>query len=148
MRRSFLKNPLLTTLPRVHCGYFASTLATLVGIFCCVVRRFTLHCLFVVHEMFSKKPRRNFRQRKGDSSEEEKDDKNIRNEEDNEKAPVVKRALKLPQSRGISCSSKREATSTKSDSSDAEQEESQGGKQKTNTVLSFSDEGNYFSPCY
>lgn len=91
--------------------------------------------------MFSKKPRRNFRQRKGDSSEEEKDDKNIRNEEDNEKAPVVKRALKLPQSRGISCSSKREATPTKSDSSDAEQEESQGGKQKTNTVLSFSDEG-------
>lgn len=109
--------------------------------------------------MFNKKPRRNFRQRKGGSSDEEDEDKHREKEKVNEKAAVVvNRPLKLAQSRGISCSSKREAPLTKSDSSDddddgdgdreegrqeltVELEQNHSGKKKTNAMLSFFDEG-------
>ncbi|XP_055017049.1 GC-rich sequence DNA-binding factor 2 isoform X2 [Boleophthalmus pectinirostris] len=104
--------------------------------------------------MFNKKPRRNFRQRKGGSSDEEEQDMAVGDENDNEKSSVVvNRPQKLPQNRGISCSSKREAPPSKSDSSDDDEEEegdgkelttktqNDAGKNKTNTVLSFSEEG-------
>ncbi|KAJ0002213.1 hypothetical protein NQD34_002009 [Periophthalmus magnuspinnatus] len=73
-------------------------------------------------------------------------------ENDNEKSSiVVNRPQKLPQNRGISCSSKREAPPSKSDSSDDDEEgegleitakkQNNGGTNKTNAVLSFSVEG-------
>ncbi|KAK7913352.1 hypothetical protein WMY93_013563 [Mugilogobius chulae] len=101
--------------------------------------------------MFNKKPRRNFRQRKGDSSDEEEQDRNIEERNDNEKSVnVVNRPQKSAQNRGISCSSKREASPSKPDSEDDEEDEGlelteekqvNEGKNKTNAVLSFSDEG-------
>lgn len=105
--------------------------------------------------MFNKKTRRNFRQRKGGSSGEEDEEKHSGNDKDNEKAAVVvNRPLKQPQSRGISCSSKREAPLSKSDSSDdsgndgedreeltVEINQNPEVKKKTNAMLSFSDEG-------
>ncbi|XP_041798299.1 GC-rich sequence DNA-binding factor 2 isoform X2 [Chelmon rostratus] len=102
--------------------------------------------------MFNKKPRRNFRQRKANSSEEEDEEKNNGDGEENEKAPVVvNKPFSLAQGRGISCSSKREATPPKPDSSDGEDGETlgvpeerkndgDGIKKKTNSVLSFSDD--------
>uniref|UniRef100_A0A8C9Y2P2 GC-rich sequence DNA-binding factor 2 n=1 Tax=Sander lucioperca TaxID=283035 RepID=A0A8C9Y2P2_SANLU len=109
--------------------------------------------------MFNKKPRRNFRQRKANSSDEEDDQKNRGDGEENEKAPAaVNKPSKLAQVRGITCSSKREPTPPKPDSSDGEDGEtlevteereernkdSDGFKTKTNSILSFSDdkEGN------
>lgn len=109
--------------------------------------------------MFNKKTRRNFRQRKENSSDEEDEQKNNGDGEDNEKAPlVVNKPLHLAQGRGISCSSKREATPPKPHGSDGEDGETlgvteeieerekvkDGIKKKTNSVLSFSDdkEGN------
>lgn len=111
--------------------------------------------------MFSKKPRRNFRQRKGESSDEEEVQKNGEAGGNNKPAvSSVNKPSKLPQGRGISCSSKREVTPPQSDSSDGEEsvEESgplaertdqskkkDGQKKKEYAVLSFSDdkEGNF-----
>lgn len=103
--------------------------------------------------MFNKKPRRNFRQRKENSSDEEDEQKNRGNGGENEKAPVlVNKTFKAaPPGRGISCSSKREATPHEPDSSEGEDgerlevtEDRDGMKKKTNSILSFSDdkEGN------
>uniref|UniRef100_A0A673BY13 GCF C-terminal domain-containing protein n=1 Tax=Sphaeramia orbicularis TaxID=375764 RepID=A0A673BY13_9TELE len=101
--------------------------------------------------MFNKKPRRNFRQRKDDSSDEEGEQKNGGNVEENAKAAVVvNKPSKVPQNRGISCSSKRETTPPKADSTEedeealeltAERKERDGGKKKANAALSFSEEG-------
>uniref|UniRef100_A0A7N6BFV9 GCF C-terminal domain-containing protein n=1 Tax=Anabas testudineus TaxID=64144 RepID=A0A7N6BFV9_ANATE len=110
--------------------------------------------------MFNKKPKRNFRQRKASSSDEEDRQKDSRDGEEDEKStPVVNKPSKVAQSRGISCSSKREDTAAKPDSSEGEDGENlevtgeteekskdkDGGNKKTNTVLSFSDEkeGNF-----
>uniref|UniRef100_A0A7N6ASA4 GCF C-terminal domain-containing protein n=1 Tax=Anabas testudineus TaxID=64144 RepID=A0A7N6ASA4_ANATE len=105
--------------------------------------------------MFNKKPKRNFRQRKASSSDEEDRQKDSRDGEEDEKStPVVNKPSKVAQSRGISCSSKREDTAAKPDSSEGEDGENlevtgeteekskdkDGGNKKTNTVLSFSDE--------
>lgn len=107
--------------------------------------------------MFNKKPRRNFRQRKESSSDEENQHKNSGDGGETEKAPpVVNKQSKVAQGRGISCSSKHETTPPKADGGDgdtleltAAKEEKirdkDGGKKKTNSVLSFSHdkEGNY-----
>lgn len=102
--------------------------------------------------MFNKKPRRNFRQRKEASSDEEDEQKNRGDGEEDEKAPAaVNKPTKLAQGRGITCSSKREATPPKPDSSDGEDRETlevteesskdkDGFKKKNNTILSFSDD--------
>lgn len=109
--------------------------------------------------MFKKGPRRNFRQRKQSSSDEEDEQKNNEDGEEKEKAPVVvNKPSNLSQSRGISCSSKRETTPPKADSSDGEDGEllgvteeieerrndKDGIKKPTNSILSFTDdkEGN------
>lgn len=114
--------------------------------------------------MFNKRTRRNFRQRKGNSSEEEDEQRSHGDDEENlEKVPIlVNKPLHPSQSRGISCNSKRESTPPKPHSSEEEEEEGEklevtegieerkrikdGVKKKTNTALSFSDdkEGNYF----
>ncbi|XP_034534944.1 GC-rich sequence DNA-binding factor 2 [Notolabrus celidotus] len=105
--------------------------------------------------MFNKKPRRNFRQRKETSSDEEEKQRDSGDGEDNEKAKAgVNKPSKLSQGRGISCSSKREPTSPKPDSSDGEDSETldlteeievgdkdkNGVKKKKDNVLSFSDD--------
>uniref|UniRef100_A0A8C7UZN0 GCF C-terminal domain-containing protein n=1 Tax=Oncorhynchus mykiss TaxID=8022 RepID=A0A8C7UZN0_ONCMY len=108
--------------------------------------------------MFNKKPRRNFRQRKGKSSDE---DEQKSGEDDGSKTQATASSIKpvkLPQNRGISCSSKREAKSPKSDSSGAEDaveygtsgpfvgtrppnsKEDKDGRKKKGNVLSFSNE--------
>uniref|UniRef100_A0A8C8HWB8 GCF C-terminal domain-containing protein n=1 Tax=Oncorhynchus tshawytscha TaxID=74940 RepID=A0A8C8HWB8_ONCTS len=108
--------------------------------------------------MFNKKPRRNFRQRKGKSSD---DDEQKSGEDDGSKTQATASSIKpvkLPQNRGISCSSKREAKSPKSDSSGAEDaveygtsgpfvgtrppnsKEDKDGRKKKGNVLSFSNE--------
>uniref|UniRef100_A0A3P8PBC9 GCF C-terminal domain-containing protein n=1 Tax=Astatotilapia calliptera TaxID=8154 RepID=A0A3P8PBC9_ASTCA len=108
-------------------------------------------------KMFNKKPRRNFRQRKDCSSDDEDQPKKSEEGEENPEktAPaVVNKPLKAAQSRGITCSSKREATPPKPDSSDGEDGESvemteereerkkdqEGTKKKETSVLSFSDD--------
>uniref|UniRef100_A0A8C6V5Q6 GC-rich sequence DNA-binding factor 2 n=1 Tax=Neogobius melanostomus TaxID=47308 RepID=A0A8C6V5Q6_9GOBI len=99
-----------------------------------------------------RKPKRNFRQRKGGSSDEEEEGKNSGEDKDNGRnSVVVNRPQKLSQNRGISCSSKKEEPPPKSDSSDAEGEDKQehteekrlnkASKNKTNILLSFSEEG-------
>ncbi|XP_031169909.1 GC-rich sequence DNA-binding factor 2 isoform X1 [Sander lucioperca] len=113
--------------------------------------------------MFNKKPRRNFRQRKANSSDEEDDQKNRGDGEENEKAPAaVNKPSKLAQVRGITCSSKREPTPPKPDSSDGEDGEtlevteereernkdSDGFKTKTNSILSFSDDKEAEEPTF
>ncbi|XP_041652136.1 GC-rich sequence DNA-binding factor 2 [Cheilinus undulatus] len=105
--------------------------------------------------MFNKKPRRNFRQRKANSSDEEEDKKSIEDGEDNEKAAVMaNKSSKLAQGRGISCSSKREPTPPKQCSNDGEDAETlevteeikdgkkdkRGMKKKTDAMLSFTDD--------
>ncbi|GAA6220092.1 GC-rich sequence DNA-binding factor 2-like isoform X1 [Lates japonicus] len=105
--------------------------------------------------MFNKKPRRNFRQRKESSSDEEDLHKSSGDGGENEKAPaVVNKQSKVNQGRGISCTSKQDLTPSKPDSSDGEDRETlnvtaekeegrkdkDGGKKKTSTVLSFSDD--------
>lgn len=111
--------------------------------------------------MFNKKTRRNFRQRKNNSSDEEDEQKdNDVGGETDRGLPVVNKPSRLAQSRGISCSSKRESTPPEPQSSDEEDgdtlevtkevEEQKTGKheikEKTNSVLSFSDdkEGIFF----
>lgn len=148
----------------VHCGYFTFHFATSLIDFRRDVTRFTsslqphTHCSNIhvrCCEMFNKKPKRNFRQRKASSSDEEDRQKDSRDGEEDEKStPVVNKPSKVAQSRGISCSSKREDTAAKPDSSEGEDGENlevtgeteekskdkDGGNKKTNTVLSFSDE--------
>lgn len=105
--------------------------------------------------MFNKKTRRIFRQRKEASSEDEDEQKNNREEEEKPEAAPIKKPRHPAQNRGISCSSKREETPPKPQSSAEDDGETIGGaegrknvkdgiKKKTNTVLSFSDdkEGN------
>ncbi|KAM3625942.1 uncharacterized protein V6R79_020189 [Siganus canaliculatus] len=113
--------------------------------------------------MFNKKPRRNFRQRKQNSSDDEDNVKNEGDEEESDKAPiVVNKAVSAAQGRGISCSSKREATPPKPDPSDGEDgddvevtEETEEKKKpkdrtkkKTNTILSFSDDKEAEEPSF
>ncbi len=70
--------------------------------------------------MFNKKPRRNFRQRKASSSDEEDEQKNSGHGEETEKAPaVLNKPFNVDQGRGVS---KRDLTSSKPDSSDEEDE--------------------------
>ncbi|KAM3876953.1 intron Large complex component GCFC2 [Diretmus argenteus] len=103
--------------------------------------------------MFNKKPRRNFRQRKGESSDEE--DGQQKKQDEDEAPAVINKPSKVVQGRCISCSSKRETTPPKSDSSDGEDgvEEARRAagrteqskhedaqKKKVNAVLSFSEE--------
>ncbi|XP_070685683.1 intron Large complex component GCFC2 [Pempheris klunzingeri] len=100
--------------------------------------------------MFNKKPRRNIRQRKEDSSDEEDVKKSSGDGEEHEKAPVlVNKTSKLAQGRGISCTSKRGATPVKADNSEEKDEatlevtgEREEGKKesKSNSILSFSDD--------
>lgn len=102
--------------------------------------------------MFNKKTRRNFRQRKEASSEEEDDPKNNRDEEETPEAAPIKKPLHPAQSRGISCSSKREEAPPKPRAGAEDAGETFGGtgeteeskkdeiKKKTKTVLSFSDD--------
>uniref|UniRef100_A0AAQ4QM91 GCF C-terminal domain-containing protein n=1 Tax=Gasterosteus aculeatus aculeatus TaxID=481459 RepID=A0AAQ4QM91_GASAC len=105
--------------------------------------------------MFNKKTRRNFRQRKENSSDDEDEQKNRGDGEEGEKAAAaVNKLSKLAQGRGITCSSKRETTPPKSASSDDEDGETvevteereeknqdrDGVKTKTNAILSFSDD--------
>ncbi|XP_029001280.1 GC-rich sequence DNA-binding factor 2 [Betta splendens] len=119
-----------------------------------------LRCLFKCGGMFNKKPRRNFRQRKADSSDEEgQRQRSGDGEEDGDGASAVNKPLKAAQGRGISCSSKREATPPKADSSDGEDWEAltgerhekrnnkDEGSKKTN-VLSFSDEKEAAEPTF
>ncbi|KAM7406296.1 hypothetical protein PAMP_000682 [Pampus punctatissimus] len=111
--------------------------------------------------MFNRKPRRNFRQRKGESSDEEEEQHNCGDGRESKKAAVMaNKPSKVAHSRGISCSSKREATPPKPDSSDgeggekleltAEKEERRkdkdGLKNKINTVLSFSEDKEALEP--
>uniref|UniRef100_A0A672FWN0 GC-rich sequence DNA-binding factor 2-like n=1 Tax=Salarias fasciatus TaxID=181472 RepID=A0A672FWN0_SALFA len=103
--------------------------------------------------MFNKKPRRNFRQRKDSSGDDEDHQKNTGEGEDNGPVPVsaVNKPLKAVQGRGISCNSKREATRPKSDSSDEEdgdtlevtkeiKKENEDVSKKASSILSFSDD--------
>ncbi|KAG7465651.1 hypothetical protein MATL_G00155760 [Megalops atlanticus] len=97
--------------------------------------------------MFNKKPRRNFRKRVNESSEE---DEQVNDEE----GVCGLRQRNLPQSRGISCSSKREVGASESGSGGAEdvagssetaaeRKPSPNARKKENpekSVLSFSDE--------
>ncbi|KAM9826697.1 intron Large complex component GCFC2 [Syngnathus typhle] len=113
--------------------------------------------------MFTKKPRRNFRQRKGDSSDEEESQGNIADGAGSEKAVAVVaiKPSRVGHSRGISCSSKREPNSPKVDEGDGEDvekstltadnkendnDDNDGIKKKTSTVLSFSDDKEPLEP--
>lgn len=106
--------------------------------------------------MFNKKPRRNFRQRKDNSSDEEDERKTRGHGVETEEAPVaVNKPEKLSQGRGITCSSKREATPPKPGSSSSGEdgdtvEVTEEGEEinkdrdqvqnTTNSILSFSDD--------
>ncbi|XP_059927848.1 GC-rich sequence DNA-binding factor 2 [Gadus macrocephalus] len=96
--------------------------------------------------MFKKKTRRNIRQRKGESSEEE-DEHKIENKDEKKKLldnSAVTKPSQSSQGRGISCSSKRETTPPKSDQSEGEDaldsRHSTEQKQKASAVLSFSED--------
>lgn len=100
--------------------------------------------------MFNKKPRRNFRQRKGDSSDEGDAQKNGSGDE-NAKPPsrAVNKPSKVSQGRGIACSSKREATPPRPENSGEEEgtrsvftESAELDRRKGNAEagLSFSDD--------
>ncbi|KAM6979889.1 intron Large complex component GCFC2 [Aplochiton taeniatus] len=97
--------------------------------------------------MFNKKPRRNFRQRKGDSSDE--DQQKSENAEGNEPDVSSGKSLaksKLLRPRGI-CSSTREGTPPKSDFNDGEDsgEDSAGSTTDTKISISKSDKGKVLS---
>lgn len=113
--------------------------------------------------MFNKKPRRNFRQRKDNSSDEEDEQKDNNVSGEPEKGvPLVNKPLRLAQNRGITCSSKRESTPPKQQSSDEEGgETSEQAKdveklkkekveinEKTNSTLSFSDDKEGILICF
>ena len=105
--------------------------------------------------MFKKKPRRNIRQRKGDSSEEE-DENKIENKDEKNKLldnSAVSKPSRSSEGRGISCSSRRETTPPKSVQSEeedapesvvtdtvADSRHAPEQKQKANAVLSFSED--------
>lgn len=104
--------------------------------------------------MFNKKTRRVFRQRKEASSEDEDEKKNNIEEEEKPEAAPIKKPHHPTQSRGISCSSKREETPLKPHGNAEDDGETCGGteeseernkvkdgiRKKTNTALSFSDD--------
>ncbi|KAI1895690.1 hypothetical protein AGOR_G00108840 [Albula goreensis] len=103
--------------------------------------------------MFNKKPKRNFRKRRDESSDEDEQKSNEEGEEKNVVPVSAIRQSKLPQSRGISCSSKPEVATSKSDSSGAEDADDKGKdttdekllqrdekKENLNNMLSFSSE--------
>lgn len=107
--------------------------------------------------MFSKKPRRNFRQRKASSSDEEDQQKISGDGEETEKASVVVQKLpKLAQGRGITCRSKKPDSSDEerggedeerpevTAGKEAKRKDKDRGNEKSTTALSFSDdrEGN------
>ncbi|KAJ4947490.1 hypothetical protein JOQ06_009525 [Pogonophryne albipinna] len=113
--------------------------------------------------MFNKKPRRNFRQRKDNSSDEEDERKTRGHGVETEEAPVaVNKPEKLSQGRGITCSSKREATPPKPGSSSGEDGDTvevteEGGERNkdrdevsntTNSILSFSDDKEAKEPTF
>uniref|UniRef100_A0A8C4ZIA1 GCF C-terminal domain-containing protein n=1 Tax=Gadus morhua TaxID=8049 RepID=A0A8C4ZIA1_GADMO len=96
--------------------------------------------------MFKKKTRRNIRQRKGESSEEE-DEHKIENKDEKKKLldnSAVTKPSQSSQGRGISCSSKQETTPPKSAQSEGEDaldsRHSTEQKQKASAVLSFSED--------
>lgn len=105
--------------------------------------------------MFTKKTRRNFRQRKENSSDEEEEqrDNNVAGKPEKD-LPAVNKPLRLAQNRGITCSSKRESTPPKPHSSDEEdgetvevtkevetqKKEKNEINDKTSSILSFSDD--------
>lgn len=103
--------------------------------------------------MFNKRPRKNFRQRKKSSSDDEDKETNSGEGAENQKAPAAtNKPPKAMQGRGISCCSKREATPPQPDISDGEdggktlevtedrREEDNGTRKATNSVLSFSED--------
>ncbi|KAK2854206.1 hypothetical protein Q5P01_006867 [Channa striata] len=113
--------------------------------------------------MFNKKPRRNFRQRKASSSDEGEQQKDGGDgEEDGKPAAAVSKPSKLAQGRGISCSSKREATPPKLDDGGGEdgettdvtgqrqekKKDTDGGNKTANTVLSFTDDKEAEEPTF
>ncbi|XP_075906137.1 intron Large complex component GCFC2 [Nelusetta ayraudi] len=109
--------------------------------------------------MFNKKTRRNFRQRKENSSDEEEEQKDNNAAGEPEKGlPVVNKPLRLAQNRGITCSSKRESSPPKPQSSDEEDgetlevtkeiEEKNKVNEKTNSILSFSDDKDAEEPTF
>ncbi|KAK5935119.1 hypothetical protein CgunFtcFv8_020507 [Champsocephalus gunnari] len=114
--------------------------------------------------MFNKKPRRNFRQRKDNSSDEEDERKTRGHGVETEEAPVVvNKPEKLSQGRGITCSSKREGTPPKPGSSssgedgDTVEVTEEGGEinkdrdevqNTTNSILSFSDDKEAKEPTF
>ncbi|XP_067448459.1 GC-rich sequence DNA-binding factor 2 [Thunnus thynnus] len=111
--------------------------------------------------MFNKKPRRNFRQRKGDSSDEGEEQQSGGDGRESEKTAVVaNKPSKVAHGRGISCSSKRESTPPKPGSSDGEdgekleltaekekrRKDKDEVKKKKNAVLSFSEDKEALEP--
>ncbi|XP_071344243.1 intron Large complex component GCFC2 [Trachinotus anak] len=102
--------------------------------------------------MFNKKPRRNFRQRKESSSDEDEQQKNSGDEGQTEKAPaVVNKQSKVAQGRGISCSSRKPDSSDGEDGTaekEARRKDKGGGNEKTATVLSFSDDKEAEEPTF
>ncbi|XP_034385311.1 GC-rich sequence DNA-binding factor 2 [Cyclopterus lumpus] len=112
--------------------------------------------------MFNKKTRRNFRQRKENSSDEEDEQRSRGEGEGHEQAPAAANKPKLAQGRGITCSSKRETTPPKPDSSDGEDGETSevteergeknkdkdGFKKKAKTLLSFSNDKEAEEPTF
>lgn len=100
--------------------------------------------------MFNKKTRRNFRQRKQASSEDEGEQKNKIDEEEKSEAVPLKKLLHPIQRRGISCSSKHGEETPKlrstveddgesSKSAEERKHVKNGIKMKTNALRSFSD---------
>ncbi|XP_035256505.1 GC-rich sequence DNA-binding factor 2 isoform X1 [Anguilla anguilla] len=84
--------------------------------------------------MFSKKPRRNFRTRRDESSEEEEQKTNEGEENSIKPAPVLRRS-KLPQSRGISCSSKPEVATDETKSQTTAEDSNDKNKAVTDGEL-------------
>ncbi|XP_061670347.1 GC-rich sequence DNA-binding factor 2 isoform X2 [Syngnathoides biaculeatus] len=110
--------------------------------------------------MFRKKPRRVFRQRKEESSDEEETVVDRSDEAGSEKTAILAcKPSRVGHSRGISCSSKREATPSKVDDAVGEDVEisertidtdenlkDNYDKTRTSTVLSFSDDKESLEP--
>ncbi|XP_048831327.1 GC-rich sequence DNA-binding factor 2 [Brienomyrus brachyistius] len=88
--------------------------------------------------MFNKRPKRNFRQRKHESSDEEEGNRNGNGAEDGKEAPASLRS----QDRGVSCSSRPEVVIPKADSSGCEDARS---KTDDPAKLDFPKKRNIFS---
>ncbi|XP_029353309.1 intron Large complex component GCFC2 isoform X2 [Echeneis naucrates] len=134
----------------VHRGSFTLLFATISDV--------TYSALLLVNwlnragsEMFNKKPRRTFRQRKRSSSEDEDGQRSSGDGGDTEKAPaVVNKQPKAGPGRGISCSSRKP---DRDDGASGEKvavttERETRGKDKTTTVLSFSDDKEAEEPTF